>query len=159
MRYPFEHYPFWRKEFPDMDLPPGTFGENFTTEGLRRRRRFMSAIDFKSDRRSSWFASRACPATSWPRSFSVTIWCSAFCAAAAAAFIFRWSVKARLRPATLFQPVSNNEDGISISEMNRLFFHDKYNRDLLEKAMATGALPKDWRDYFLERLERPAVNT
>src|SRR5258707_5030137 len=32
--YPSEHYPFWRGEFPDMDLPWGVFGENFTTEGL-----------------------------------------------------------------------------------------------------------------------------
>ena len=32
--YPSEHYAFWRAEFPDMDLPWGSFGENFTTEGL-----------------------------------------------------------------------------------------------------------------------------
>ncbi|HEV2519999.1 MAG TPA: MOSC domain-containing protein [Thermoplasmata archaeon] len=32
--YPSEHYPFWRKQFPDRPLPWGSFGENFTTEGL-----------------------------------------------------------------------------------------------------------------------------
>src|SRR5882724_3873456 len=32
--YPSEHYAFWRAELPDMDLPFGMFGENFTTEGL-----------------------------------------------------------------------------------------------------------------------------
>ena len=32
--YPSEHYPFWRQELPDIDLPFGKFGENFTTEGL-----------------------------------------------------------------------------------------------------------------------------
>ena len=32
--YPSEHYPFWREEVPGVDLPLGTFGENFTTEGL-----------------------------------------------------------------------------------------------------------------------------
>src|ERR1700752_774351 len=32
--YPSEHYPFWRGEFPDMELPWGMFGENFTTMGL-----------------------------------------------------------------------------------------------------------------------------
>lgn len=30
--YPFEHYPFWREQLGA--LPPGAFGENFTTEGL-----------------------------------------------------------------------------------------------------------------------------
>ncbi len=32
--YPGEHYAFWREELPDVDLPWGAFGENFTTEGL-----------------------------------------------------------------------------------------------------------------------------
>jgi hypothetical protein len=36
--------------------------------------------------------------------------------------------------------------------MNRLFVEEKYNRDLLDKAMATAALPEDWRDYFRKRL-------
>ena len=32
--YPAEHYDYWRKQFPNMDLIWGMFGENFTTEGL-----------------------------------------------------------------------------------------------------------------------------
>jgi MOSC domain-containing protein YiiM len=32
--YPAEHYPFWRSEYPDMELGWGMFGENLTTEGL-----------------------------------------------------------------------------------------------------------------------------
>jgi MOSC domain-containing protein YiiM len=32
--YPSEHYPFWRAEYPEMELPFGMFGENLTTEGL-----------------------------------------------------------------------------------------------------------------------------
>src|SRR5438445_1081053 len=32
--YPVEHYAYWRKKLSGRDLPPGSFGENFTTEGL-----------------------------------------------------------------------------------------------------------------------------
>jgi MOSC domain-containing protein YiiM len=32
--YPAEHYDYWKKQLPDMKLPWGMFGENFTTEGL-----------------------------------------------------------------------------------------------------------------------------
>lgn len=32
--YPAEHYEFWRRELPGVDLPWGAFGENFTVEGL-----------------------------------------------------------------------------------------------------------------------------
>src|SRR5262249_53714745 len=32
--YPSEHYEFWAKQFPGRALPWGSFGENFTTEGM-----------------------------------------------------------------------------------------------------------------------------
>ena len=32
--YPAEHYAAWRQALPDMALPWGMFGENFTTEGI-----------------------------------------------------------------------------------------------------------------------------
>ncbi len=32
--YPVEHYPYWRKLYPDMKLPYGMFGENLTVQGL-----------------------------------------------------------------------------------------------------------------------------
>src|SRR5919199_1031427 len=32
--YPAEHYDYWRKQFPNLDIKWGMFGENFTTEGL-----------------------------------------------------------------------------------------------------------------------------
>jgi MOSC domain-containing protein YiiM len=32
--YPAEHYHYWKKRLPNMKLPWGMFGENFTTEGL-----------------------------------------------------------------------------------------------------------------------------
>jgi MOSC domain-containing protein YiiM len=32
--YPSEHYSYWRIQLPDVDLPWGAFGENFSTEGI-----------------------------------------------------------------------------------------------------------------------------
>ncbi len=32
--YPSEHYEYWRRRFPEMDIPWGSLGENLTTEGL-----------------------------------------------------------------------------------------------------------------------------
>jgi MOSC domain-containing protein YiiM len=33
--YPVEHYDYWQREFPDMPLAWGVFGENFTAQGLQ----------------------------------------------------------------------------------------------------------------------------
>src|SRR6185503_846805 len=35
--YPSEHYDYWRDQLPDMKLPWGMFGENFTVEGLNEK--------------------------------------------------------------------------------------------------------------------------
>ena len=32
--YPLEHYDYWKKEMPGRELPMGSFGENFTIDGL-----------------------------------------------------------------------------------------------------------------------------
>ena len=32
--YPGEHYDYWRRELPGVDLPWGMFGENLTVDGL-----------------------------------------------------------------------------------------------------------------------------
>src|SRR5215813_562792 len=32
--YPAEHYEFWKHELPEMELPWGMFGENFTATGF-----------------------------------------------------------------------------------------------------------------------------
>jgi MOSC domain-containing protein YiiM len=55
--------------------------------------------------------------------------------------------------------ISRNQSGITISEMNRLFVQERYNRDLLKKAIGTADLPESWREYFLPRLKTPATNT
>jgi MOSC domain-containing protein YiiM len=50
-----------------------------------------------------------------------------------------------------FEFLSREPRAINIAEMNRLFAEDKYNARLLESAIATPALPQDWRDYFRKR--------
>ncbi|MGA8273983.1 MAG: 3-alpha domain-containing protein, partial [Candidatus Sulfotelmatobacter sp.] len=48
--------------------------------------------------------------------------------------------------------ISRDRGGITIAEMNQLFVRDRYNRDLLQKAIATTALPEAWREHFRPRL-------
>jgi MOSC domain-containing protein YiiM len=57
-----------------------------------------------------------------------------------------------------FELISRSNAGITIAEMNKLFVREKYNRDLLQKAIATAELPESWREYFLPRLNAPAAS-
>jgi MOSC domain-containing protein YiiM len=73
-------------------------------------------------------------------------------------FYFSVEQEGEVANGDIFELASQNHDGITIAEVNRLFVREKYNRDLLRKAIATAALPEAWREYFLPRLKDSTVS-
>jgi MOSC domain-containing protein YiiM len=155
--YPSEHYAYWRKELPGMNLPWGGFGENFTTEGLGEgvhvgdRFRIGSAALMVRQPRMPCYKLAA--------KFQRDDMIEHFLHSGRSGFYFSVEEEGEVGEGDSFELVSRNQDGITIAEMNQLFARDRYNRDLLQKAIATRDLPESWRDYFLPRLNRTAVNS
>ncbi|MGA8621456.1 MAG: MOSC domain-containing protein [Candidatus Sulfotelmatobacter sp.] len=156
--YPSEHYGYWRGELPEMDLPWGTFGENFTTEGLREdelhvgdRFRIVSAVVMVRQPRMPCYKLAA--------KFQRDDMIERFLLSGRSGFYFSVEEEGEVGEGDSFELISQNYEGITITEINRLFVQEKYNRDLLQKAIATAALPASWREYFAPRLKRPANNT
>jgi MOSC domain-containing protein YiiM len=154
--YPSEHYEYWRHELPKIDLPWGAFGENFATEGLREdelhvgdRFRVGSSILMVRQPRMPCYKLAA--------KFQMDDIIERFLVSGCSGFYFSVEQKGEVGVGDSIAPISQAPDGITIAEMNRLFVREKYNWDLLRKAIATPALPEDWREYFLPRLNRPAV--
>ena len=154
--YPSEHYPVWRQELPDVELAWGMFGENFTTEGLTEddlhvgdRFQIRSAVVMVRQPRVPCYKLAA--------KFQRDDILERFLHSGRSGFYFSVEREGLLAAGDSFELISRNQDAISIAEMNRLFVREKYNRELLQKAIDTGTLPGEWRRYFLERLERPAV--
>ena len=154
--YPAEHYEFWRAELPGANLPWGMFGENFTTEGLFEtelhigdRLRIGSAIIVVRQPRIPCYKL----AVKFQRSDIL----ARFLASGRSGFYFSVEQEGTVEAGNEFALLSNEPDAISIAAMNHLFADDRYNRDLLDKAIATPALPEDWKDYFRKRLPGPAV--
>jgi len=152
--YPSEHYSFWRKELPGVDLPWGMFGENFTTSGLAEdelhvgdRFQIGSAIVMVRQPRTPCYKLAA--------KFQRDDMLERFLLSGRSGFYFSVEQEGSVAAEDDFQLLKRNQDGITISEMNRLFVREKYNQELLRKAIHTAALPDDWREYFAERLERP----
>jgi MOSC domain-containing protein YiiM len=154
--YPSEHYDFWRQELPGMKLPWGMFGENFTTEGLFEgdlhigdRLQVGSSILMVRQPRVPCYKLAA--------KFQRDDIIDRFLRSGRSGFYFSVEQEGSVAAEDAFLFLSRNEAGITIAEMNRLFFLEKYDRPLLEKAIHTSALPEDWRDYLSERLARAAV--
>jgi MOSC domain-containing protein YiiM len=156
--YPSEHYGFWRKELPEMQLPWSMFGENFTTEGLEEdelrvgdRYRIGSATVMVRQPRIPCYKLAA--------KFQRDDILRRFLVSGRSGFYFSVEQEGEVEVGDSFELISRDHDGITIAEMNRLFVQEKYNRDLLQKAINTLALPEEWREYFLPRLKDPAVNS
>jgi len=155
--YPSEHYAYWRQEFPGMALPWGMFGENFTTEGLGEdglhvgdRFRIGSSVLMLRQPRMPCYKLAA--------KFQRDDMIERFLISGRSGFYFSVEQEGEVGVGDSFELISQDRDGITIAEMNRLFVRDRYNRDLLQKAIATAALPESWRDYFLPRLKGPVVS-
>jgi MOSC domain-containing protein YiiM len=154
--YPAEHYPFWRQELPGVDLPWGMFGENFTTTGLAEdelhvgdRFQIGSSIVMVRQPRT--------PCHKLAAKFQRDDILERFLLSGRSGFYFSVEQEGSVAEGDAFQLLKRNQEGITISEMNRLFVREKYNQELLHKAIGTAALPEDWREYFSERWDQRAV--
>jgi MOSC domain-containing protein YiiM len=151
--YPSEHYPFWRNELPGMDLPWGMFGENFTTEGLCEsdlhvgdRLQIGAAIVMVRQTRTPCYKLAA--------KFQRDDMLERFLVSGRSGVYFSVDREGTVEPEDSFAFLSHMPEAITIEEMNQLIATDRYNRTLLEKAIATPALPEDWREHFSQRLAR-----
>ncbi len=154
--YPSEHYKYWRKEFPEADLPWGSFGENFTTEGLLEdehvgdRFRIGSAVVMVRQPRMPCYKLAA--------KFRRDDMIDRFARSGHSGVYFSVEQEGEVGEGDTIERISQQSEAITIAEMNLLFFREKYNPELLQKAVDTPALPEDWREYFLPRLNRPAAS-
>jgi MOSC domain-containing protein YiiM len=154
--YPSEHYDFWREELPGTQMPLGMFGENFTTEGLFEpelhigdRLQIGSAVIVVRQPRI--------PCYKLALKFRRDDILARFLRSGRSGFYFSVEKEGTVQAGDLFAFLSREPLAITIAEMNHLFADDRYNRELLDKAIATPALPEDWRDYFRKRIPSPIV--
>ncbi len=151
--YPSEHYEFWRQQLPEANLSWGAFGENFTTEGLLEhdlhigdRLRIGAAIVMVRQPRTPCYKLAA--------KFQSDDMIERFLHSGRSGFYFSVEQEGVVQTGDAFEFLSSEPKAVTIAELNRLFVDDRYNRELLEKAIAAAALPEDWRDYLAERVTR-----
>ena len=155
--YPAEHYEYWRHELPDMDLPWGMFGENLTTEGVGEDEVHVGDL-FRIGSATVMVRQPRMPCYKLAVKFQRDDILERFLLSGRSGFYFSVEQEGEVGVGDPIELASQNLTGITIAEMNRLFVREKYNHDLLQKAIATAALPESWREYFLPRLKGPGAN-
>jgi len=151
--YPSEHYEFWRRELPDMDLRWGMFGENFTTTGLQETETHIGDR-FRVGSAEVMVTQPRMPCYKLGIRFGRTDIIRRFLASERSGFYLSVAKEGEVAAGDEFELIEKNENGVRVVDVTRLYSSDKRNVDLLRRAIATEALPESWRSYFQHHLEK-----
>ena len=152
--YPSEHYAFWQEQFPEMDLPWGVFGENFTTEGLLEdtlqigdRLRVGSAEFLVTQPRMPCFKLGI--------RFGRLDMVKHFQNSRRTGFYLAVLQEGEVMPGDPVEVIARDHYKVTVADVVNLFAADATDQDLLRRVSALPALPESWRDYFRKRLWEP----
>ena len=151
--YPSEHYEYWKRELPEMKLPWGMFGENFTTVGL-----FESELNIGD----KFHVGSAVVMVTEPRmpcyklgiKFGRTDIVKRFLASERTGFYFAVLQEGEVGASDSIDPIERSKDSVKVSDITLLYTREKRNVGLLRRAMEVEALPESWKSYFQHRLEK-----
>jgi MOSC domain-containing protein YiiM len=150
--YPSEHYAFWKRELPDMELPWGMFGENLTTEGM-----FETEINigdrFRIGSAEVMVTQPRMPCYKLGIRFDRTDIIKRFLMSERSGFYLSVLREGEVGAGDEFDLLQKNSSGVRVVDVTRLYSSEKRNVDLMRRAIATEALPSSWREYFQTRME------
>jgi MOSC domain-containing protein YiiM len=143
--YPSEHYPFWKKHLPGVDLPWGAFGENFTTAGL------LEDSVFVGDR---FFIGTAEVVVTQPRlpcfklnlKFGRNDMTKRFLASHYSGFYFRVLREGEVGAGDEIVLGHRDQNRVSILDALRIYLNEDRSKELIERALRVKYLAADWRE-------------
>src|SRR5882724_4497692 len=151
--YPSEHYEYWRERLPDMELPWGMFGENFTTAGLDE-----SAVHIGDKCRvgsaTLMVTEPRMPCYKLGLRFGRSDIIRQFLESERTGFYLAVLAEGEVGAGDQIELIEKNPLNVRIRDITRLYTSDKANVELLQRAIAVEALPESWKGYFQERLEK-----
>ena len=156
--YPAEYYAFWREQFPEMELPWGMFGENLTVEGLLDETVHIGDR-FQVGSAHLMVTQPRLPCYKLGLKFGRDDILKRFLQSGLTGFYFAVLKEGEVGAGDLIRLLHRDEHQVKVTDITRLYRQDKHNLDLLQRVLAVEALPKGWRDYFLQRLTQLTGST
>jgi len=151
--YPSEHYDFWKREFPEMDLPWGMFGENFTTTGLLETE-INIGDTFRIGAAEVMVTEPRLPCSKLGIRFGRTDIIKRFLQSERSGFYLGVLKEGEVGAGDEFEPIARDAHDVKVSDITRLYAREKHNVELLRRAIEVEALPESWRSYFQDHLEK-----
>jgi MOSC domain-containing protein YiiM len=154
--YPFEHYEYWRQELPGVDLPMGSFGENFTTQGLLEESVHLGDR-FSVGSAQVIVTQPRMPCYKLGVRFQIDNMVKRFLASGRMGYYIAVTQEGEVAAGDEIKVISRDPNAVPVTEITRLYLAKKYRDDDLasmRSALKVPSLPDSWKDYFRELLEQ-----
>jgi MOSC domain-containing protein YiiM len=156
--YPSEHYAFWRAEFPEMNLPWGMFGENFTTEGLIEAAVYIGDR-FRIGEAEVMVTEPRMPCYKLGIKFGRADIIKRFLASRCSGFYFAVAREGMVSAGDALGFIRREQQETSVADITRLYAFEKDDVKALRRAIEVNALPESWKGYFRHRLDKQITNS
>ena len=149
--YPSEHYPFWKKELPGVDLPWGAFGENFTTSGLLEND-VCIGDRFTIGAAEVVVTQPRLPCFKLNLKFNRDDMVKRFLASHYSGFYLRVLREGEVGAGDEIVPIHRDENRVSVLDTLRLYLHESDSSELRQRALQVEYLSPSWRKDFSKQV-------
>lgn len=153
--YPSEHYDYWRKQFPNMDLVWGMFGENFTTEGL-----FEDAVNvgdqFQIGSAKLVATQPRMPCYKLGVRFGRMDVIRRFMASGRPGIYFKVLTEGEVQTDDKIKIIRRDKNNVTVKDIVSLYIarNDIDNIETMKRATKIRDLPEGWRHEFQQKIEQ-----
>jgi len=150
--YPVEHYVFWKKELPEMELPYGIFGENFTTEGLLEDS--VNVGDrFRVGDAELMVTEPRLPCYKLGIKFGRSDIIKRFLQSRRTGFYFAVVKEGMVKAGDSLELLSRDANNVTVADIVRLYAFEKDDLATLRRVVKLEALSESWREHFQRQLQ------
>ena len=154
--YPVEHYAYWKKELPGRDLPPASFGENFTTEGLLEDSVHLGD-QFSVGSAQAVVTQPRLPCYKLGVRFESDDMVKRFLLSARTGFYLAVTREGQVAAGDEIKLLDRDPNAVPVSEITRLYVAKRFSEAdtaTVNRTLQVAAFPESWKAYFRERVAR-----
>jgi MOSC domain-containing protein YiiM len=154
--YPIEHYSYWRTQLPGRDLPPASFGENFTTEGVPFENEVRIGDRFSVGEAEVIVTQPRLPCYKLGIRFDDDHMVKRFLESGRTGFYVAVTRPGEVAAGDEIQLLARDPNQVSVREIMRLHlapWHSEEDAALARRALLVESLPEGWKEDLRERLK------
>lgn len=153
--YPISHYEFWQIELPGRSLPMGSFGENFTVEGLDESVHIGDAFAIGSA--EVVVTQPRLPCYKLGIKFGMDDMVKRFLASGRTGFYLAVRREGEVGSGDEITLFDRERESIPVSAITRLYIAKSYSAEdllLVDRALTLKALPDSWKQWLAEKVNQ-----